>query len=380
MYSKTLKPEIMRTMLPEGFPADKLSKPQYKVIVERDVWMTMRDGTQISANIYRPDAPGTIPRHPRGRLLSEGPRPSAAPPHLPHARDQRHRLLRQPRLRVRPHRLPGHRPLPHRPVGPVRPGDAERPLRHDRVDRRAALVRRQSGHAGRVATGLEPVVHGRAAAASPHLHPALGRRRRPVPRRRLARRHDGRGLPHRLEHVGDPRPLSPGHPRALRHAGAQPRDGQVGHGVERHQPPHLRRLLEAAQPRLLQDPVPGVHRGRPAQGGAAPARCGARLRGDQDAQEDDAHPRRHGRRRDGHLQLARDAAAHAPLVRPLAQGQRHRGHGRAAGVTVRARGRRVPALRRVAAAADRVQEAVLQRGQERRGGIAQRWQPLLGSP
>ena len=63
----------------------------------------------------------------------------------------------------------------------------------------------------------------------------------------------------------------------------------------------------------------------------------------RDAQEDDAHPRRHGRRRDGHLQLARDAAAHAALVRPLAQGQRHRVHGRAAGVAVRARRRRVPA-------------------------------------
>ena len=61
MYSKTLKPEIMRTMLPEDFPADKLSKPQYKVVVERDVWMTMRDGTMISANIYRPDAPGKFP-------------------------------------------------------------------------------------------------------------------------------------------------------------------------------------------------------------------------------------------------------------------------------------------------------------------------------
>ncbi len=61
MYSTTLKPEIMRTMLPAGFPADKLSKPQYGVKVERDVWMTMRDGTQIACNIYRPDAPGTFP-------------------------------------------------------------------------------------------------------------------------------------------------------------------------------------------------------------------------------------------------------------------------------------------------------------------------------
>ena len=61
MYSKTLKPEIMATMLPKDFPADKLSKPQYKMKVERDVVLTMRDGVKISANIYRPDAPGKFP-------------------------------------------------------------------------------------------------------------------------------------------------------------------------------------------------------------------------------------------------------------------------------------------------------------------------------
>jgi uncharacterized protein len=61
VYSKTLKPEIMRTMLPAGFPADKLSKPQYKVTVQRDVMIPMRDGTLIAANIYRPDAPGRFP-------------------------------------------------------------------------------------------------------------------------------------------------------------------------------------------------------------------------------------------------------------------------------------------------------------------------------
>ena len=50
MYSKALKPEIMRTMLPKDFPADRLSKPQYKVRVERDIMITMRDGTLIAAN------------------------------------------------------------------------------------------------------------------------------------------------------------------------------------------------------------------------------------------------------------------------------------------------------------------------------------------
>ncbi len=61
MYSKTLKPEIMRTMLPEDFPADRLSPPAYGVTVLRDVMIPMRDGTLIAANIWKPDAPGKYP-------------------------------------------------------------------------------------------------------------------------------------------------------------------------------------------------------------------------------------------------------------------------------------------------------------------------------
>ncbi len=61
MYSKTLKPEIMSTMLPKDFPADELSKPEYKMVVERDIMVTMRDGVQVAVNIYRPDAAGPFP-------------------------------------------------------------------------------------------------------------------------------------------------------------------------------------------------------------------------------------------------------------------------------------------------------------------------------
>ena len=107
-------------------------------------------------------------------------------------------------------------------------------------------------------------------------------------------------------------------------------------------------------PDFSQDRGAGVHRRRAAQGGPAPARRGARLRRGEDAEEDDAHPRRHGRRRDGHLQLARDAPADAALVRPLAQGQRHRLHGRAAGDHLRARRRRVSPRGRLADPSHRV--------------------------
>jgi predicted acyl esterase len=61
MYSKTLKPEIMATMLPKDFPADRLSRPEYKMAVERDVMVTMRDGVQVAVNIYRPDTSDSFP-------------------------------------------------------------------------------------------------------------------------------------------------------------------------------------------------------------------------------------------------------------------------------------------------------------------------------
>ncbi len=61
MFSKVLKPEIMQTMLREGFPADKLSRPEFGVTVERDVMIPMRDGTLIAANIWKPDKPGKYP-------------------------------------------------------------------------------------------------------------------------------------------------------------------------------------------------------------------------------------------------------------------------------------------------------------------------------
>src|SRR5262245_10593969 len=39
----------------------ELSKPQYKVVVEKCVMAPMRDGTRLAADIYRPDAEGRFP-------------------------------------------------------------------------------------------------------------------------------------------------------------------------------------------------------------------------------------------------------------------------------------------------------------------------------
>jgi len=61
MFTEILVPEIMDSMLPKDFPADKLSQPKYKVRVEKDVFIEMRDGVHVAVDIYRPDAPGEFP-------------------------------------------------------------------------------------------------------------------------------------------------------------------------------------------------------------------------------------------------------------------------------------------------------------------------------
>ena len=68
MYTQICTPEIMASMLPEGFPAAKLSRPQYKMTVTRDVMVQVRDGVHIAVDIFRPDAPGPFPS-----LLSASP-------------------------------------------------------------------------------------------------------------------------------------------------------------------------------------------------------------------------------------------------------------------------------------------------------------------
>ena len=38
-----------------------ISQPQYKIRAERDVYVPMRDGVKLAANIFRPDAEGKFP-------------------------------------------------------------------------------------------------------------------------------------------------------------------------------------------------------------------------------------------------------------------------------------------------------------------------------
>lgn len=51
----------MSGFLSESFPESKLSKPQYKVKVDKDVMVKMHDGIHVAVDVYRPDAPGRFP-------------------------------------------------------------------------------------------------------------------------------------------------------------------------------------------------------------------------------------------------------------------------------------------------------------------------------
>ena len=48
----------MNSLLSETFPKDKLSQPRYRVKVEKDVFVRMRDGVRVAVDVYRPDDPG----------------------------------------------------------------------------------------------------------------------------------------------------------------------------------------------------------------------------------------------------------------------------------------------------------------------------------
>jgi len=52
-----MNPSILR----EGFPKERLSQPQYEVRLEKDIYVTMRDGVKVCVDVYRPDAPGKFP-------------------------------------------------------------------------------------------------------------------------------------------------------------------------------------------------------------------------------------------------------------------------------------------------------------------------------
>ena len=144
MFTKILKPEIMRTLLPEGFPAGDLSQPRYKMVVEKDVFVTMRDGTRVAVDIFRPDAPGEFPSL---YATSAYQKDLSYLPQVPafHFRETNDIEWFVSRGYVYVHQdIRGSGKSVDGPVAVLQPRGAERLLRHRRVDRGAAVVQRQA--------------------------------------------------------------------------------------------------------------------------------------------------------------------------------------------------------------------------------------------
>lgn len=56
----------MPSFLSESFPEEGLSKPLYRVKVEKDIFVRMRDGVHVAIDVYRPDAPLRLHHKERG--------------------------------------------------------------------------------------------------------------------------------------------------------------------------------------------------------------------------------------------------------------------------------------------------------------------------
>ena len=227
MFTEILIPEVMASMIPEGFPFDKLSQPQYKVKVEKDVFIEMRDGVHVAVDVYRPDAEGQFPvlyaSSPYQKDLYYLP---AVPTFHMRETNKIEWFVERGYVYVN-HDIRGMRQVGGGAVAMAQHGGALGPLRRDRVGRRAALVHRQGGHDRRVVLRLDAVDGRLAGAAAPGLHRPLRRRGRHVPRRGLSRRHPRQRLPGRLAYHRDTRPL-PGGPE-----GRGSRPGELGPGLER---------------------------------------------------------------------------------------------------------------------------------------------------
>ena len=140
----------------------------------KNIMAPTRDGTKLALDIHVPAG---------GRPVARDPHLHPVPQGRPGAPSWDATPLGAARLRRRPRRLPGHRLQRRRERRRVPPRGNPRRLRRGRVDRRAGLVRRQSGNDRR----LVRRIHQRAgrclgAAASGNDHP-LEFHRRQVHRR-----------------------------------------------------------------------------------------------------------------------------------------------------------------------------------------------------
>ena len=187
-------------------PVEYDRPPTYPgMIAEKDVMVPMRDGVKIAVDIYRPDTTEKLPallafaihnKDLQGPEMAEQ-RPAAAG--LVDAVDRpggsrRHPLSRVARLCPRDRQSARHRQVGRRRLARLRQ------LRPDRMDRGAALVRRQCRHDRHFRLRRRAVHGGEAAAAASQGDLSVRsarrlRRGRRLPRRISRRRHPSVPLP-----------------------------------------------------------------------------------------------------------------------------------------------------------------------------------------
>ena len=359
-------------MVPEGFPVDKLSKPQYKVTVEKDVFIEMRDGVKVAVDIYRPDAPGEFPA-----LYASSPYQKDLY-YLPPVPTFHMRETNKIEWFVeRGYCYINHdiRGSGKSVEGQWRWHSLEEQRDHYDVIEWIAAQPWCTGKVGMIGESYYAWTQWMAAAqAPPHLAcivPFDGG----ADMYRDVAYHGGimaTGFPAGW-HITELR----GHYRVGRKAeNATQGDWDLAWNVINHQT--CDDFWQERNPDFDKIACPvfsvgilhkvGIHlRGN--------------LRGYEEvchAQEAHALPRGFRRRRGGHLRVDRSAELAPTLVRPLAQGQRHRHHGRAGRQRLRAGQGALPSRERVAAGPHRVHQAVPIGGEVGCCGLPQRRRPELG--
>ena len=305
----------------------KPSEPTYKMKLEKDVDIPMRDGARLKADVFRPEGDGQFSRAdqhghlPEGQALGAAGRPGGEAQSLHELGDRQSGMVGAARLLLRARRRARLRQV----TGAVRAvfaAGGDRLLRRDRMGRPPALEQRPRRHHRHLVLRPHAVVGGQSQAAVAHMHRAVGGRRRSVPRHPLSRRHFRLRLHRQLVY----------HPHGASHARPRLRE------QSRHLSGQRAVAVHAQQPRQrhVQEPAGAMGQDRSAdvggrqlvRHGTAPARRHRGLCARRIEEQEAAHPLRHAL--PSVLQRGRPARP-APLLRLLAQGHRQRRDAGAAG-------------------------------------------------
>ena len=299
----------------------------YKLLVEKDVDVPMRDGARLKADVFRPDDGGKFPA-----ILNLGPYQKDklwVPPPTAGGEGQPADELgdRQPGMvgAAGLRRGAGRRPRQRQIAGPVRAVVARRGdrfLRRDRMGGGAALVQRQGRAVRHLLFRHQPVVRRQSPAAVAEGDHSLGGLRRSLPRRAVPWRHPER-VHDQLVHRAPDAPRD--RPRGAAPCRTAGRPTRCGTGCTTISTAARLRGAQAQWDRIT---VPMLTVGNWTGFGAASARQHRSVHARRVEAQEASHPQRHARASVLHRG---GQARSASLLRLLAQGHRQRRDGRAAG-------------------------------------------------